>query len=198
MPDEDLLEDVGTRFTMRCENILAVEEAKGGTVRCPRCGRDGRETVIRSNMVEREEEVIECPECGWKTTWGAYRRRFTRRQLNIGAAEEVLRDFLARWKQAKTAGEKMIAVDQVIHEFHVYLMRSRATGERKTVPARAVAVNLIDGKLTDVVAFLETLAGGRNLPELRDSLTAWQERIKASRNHVWKGWKIAGKAPREK
>jgi hypothetical protein len=46
--DEALLDDVGTRFAMRCESILAVAEAKRGIVRCPRCDRKGRTACPRS------------------------------------------------------------------------------------------------------------------------------------------------------
>jgi hypothetical protein len=193
--DEALLDDVGTRFAMRCESILAVANAKRGIVRCPPCDRDGRDSVIRRDGEGAAEEPLRCPACGWATTWGAYRRKFVHRQLSEGAAESVFREFLGRWKRARTPSEKMIAIDQVIHEFHAFLMRHKATGESARVPTRAVAVNLIEGRLSDVVVFLEEIAAGpHGMQELGRSARKWREEIAVTRAHVWKDWKLAKKA----
>ena len=98
--DEALLDDVGTRLALRCESILAIAEAKRGTVRCPRCAADGRESVIRHDGEGADDEPLRCPDCGWGTTWGAFRKTWMRRQLNEGGAESIFREYLARWKAA--------------------------------------------------------------------------------------------------
>ncbi|MEK7475339.1 MAG: GNAT family N-acetyltransferase [Candidatus Coatesbacteria bacterium] len=192
--DEALLDDVGTRFAMRCESILAVAEANRGIVRCPRCDRESRESVIHRDGEGAEEEPLRCPACGWTTTWGAYRRTWTRRQLSQGAAESAFRGFLARWKAAKMPAQKMIAVDQVIHAFHAFLMRHKQTGERRTMPTRAVAVNLIEGRLADVIEFLDGIAGtDRKSPDLERTAADWRARIAVNRTIEWGRWKMADK-----
>lgn len=191
--DEALLDDVGTRFALRCESILTVAEATGGRIACPRCALAGTRTaVIRAS--QDGDERLRCETCGWATTWGAYYRRCMHRQLSQGAAESVFRDFLAAWRAAKTAERKMIAVDQVIHAFHAYLMQHRRTGEQRRNPTRAVAVNLIEGKLHEVVTMLEELAGhAPRLPELSAGLTEWRSHMRASREHVWRDWRLVRK-----
>lgn len=124
-------------------------------------------------MIDRvshdDGEVLRCPGCGWSTTWGAYRRRCTRRQLNEGGAG---------------------------HEFHDYLVRRHRTGETASIHGRSVAVHLIEGKLGDVIAFLEELAGtAPRMRELATTSATWRERLKeAWKGDEWKEWKIVGPA----
>ncbi len=195
--DEALLEDVGIRFCLRCESILAVAEATGGRIACPRCAAAGTRTVVLRVSMDDGEEPLRCAACGWATTWSAYYRRCMHRQLSQGGAKSVFREFLARWRAAKSPAEKMIAVDQVIHAFHAYLMEHRRTGERGRQPTRSVAVNLIEGKLNEVVAFLEELAGhAPRHPELSASLAVWRDRARSSQEHVWRDWRIVRKSLR--
>jgi len=194
--DEALLDDVGTRFAMRCEAVVTVAEAKKGRVACPRCVASGAKTVILRTSGD-EEELLRCPACGWAATWGAYYSRCRRRQLNEGGAGYVFRGFLAMWSVAKTPAEKMIAVDQLIHEFHVYLMRNRRTGKTEDKHCRSVAVHLIEGHLAEVVAFLEDIAGhAPRMPELAEAADAWRSNIKEGealyRDGEWKEWRMLG------
>jgi hypothetical protein len=194
--DEALLDDVGTRFAMRCEAVLSVAEAKKGRVACPRCAASGHATVI-IRISGGEDELLRCPACGWAATWGAYYSRCRRRQLNEGGAGYAFRSYLSRWAAAKTPAGKMIAVDQLIHEFHVYLMRNRRTGKTEDKHCRSVAVHLIEGKLAEVVAFLEELAGHKpRMPELSDAATTWRSNIREGealyRDGEWKEWRMLG------
>ncbi len=192
--DEALLDDVGTRFAMRCEAILTVAEAKSGRVACPRCAAAGTRTVIL-RVSGGDDELLSCPACGWAATWGAYYRRCRRRQLNEGGAGYAFRRFLSAWSAAKTPAEKMIAVDQLIHEFHVYLMRNRRTGKTEDKHCRSVAVHLIEGKLAEVVAFLEELAGHTpGMPELAKAADDWRANVREGddlyRDGEWKQWRM--------
>jgi len=192
--DEALLDDVGTRFAMRCEAVVTVAEAKRGRVACPRCRAAGAATVIVRES-GKDDELLRCPACGWAATWGAYYRRCRRRQLNEGGAGYAFRGFLSRWPAAKTPAGKMLAVDQLIHEFHVYLMRNRRTGESGDRHCRSVAVHLIEGNLKEVLAFLEELAGHTpRMWELAESVTSWranvQEGERLHREGGWREWRI--------
>jgi predicted RNA-binding Zn-ribbon protein involved in translation (DUF1610 family) len=195
--DTELLEDVGLQLCMRCEAILTVTEAKAGRVACPACARSGVNTIIsRNKRLNPREERIACPKCDWKTTWSEYKRSFLRKQMNDGGAGPEFRSFVERYKTARTPTEKMLAVDQVIHSFHVYLLENIQTSERKLVPCRAACVNLIEGKLTDVVEFLDNLAyGSSSNPKLKETRDSWRESLhsKGYAEGFWKIWRFPGK-----
>jgi len=190
--DEDLLEDVGSAVAARCRSILDVSEARHGRIRCPKCVAAGRETIIAWKGNEGAAGVIRCPVCSWESTWMAYRKTFRRKQLHEGAAGRAFREYLAAWDKAKTRAAKMLSVDRVIHEFHAYLFRNVKTGEERVKPSRAACVNLIEGRLTDVVAFLDALAAGDTAGgKARET---WRSAVSENRE-AWKDWRIAGKAP---
>lgn len=170
--DEALLEDVGISLYLRCQAIFDVDAAKRGRVRCPRCKRQGRESIVpRQYARDRVTEAIACACCGWRTTWGAYAKTFQRKQLNLGGARPAFEHFVAHYPLASGAHAKMLLVDRLIHEFH-YSLR-----ERPDVPTRAVAVNLIEGKLTDVVAFLDRLTYGDRVPESKRTQDTWRREL---------------------
>ena len=176
--DEDLLDDVGSAIAMRCRSILTVSEARRGRLACPECAPQGREVVTA-----RFGNSFACPECSWHTTWDSFQRSFRRRQLHEGAAGPAFRRFLDEWGKARTAGARMLAVDGVIHAFHSYLMRDLSTGEERMKPTRPACCNLIQGKMGDIVPFLEKLAG-------HDTHGEWRKAVGEMRG-TWSDWRIA-------
>jgi hypothetical protein len=69
----------------------------------------------------------------------------------------------------------MLLIDRLIHEFHYALNHPRYEPGQ---PTRAVCVNLIKGKLTDVVAFLDELTYGDGAaPEMLAARDAWRENL---------------------
>jgi len=156
--DEALLDDVGMSFYVRCQSILTVGQAQKGKVRCPRCDESGRETTIRRNS-QAKEEVLTCPHCDWHVTWEEYHRTYRGKQLSEGGAGAYLRAFMTRYQAARSPKQRMLAIDRLIHEFHYNTLE----GLRK--PTRAVGVNLIEGRLTDVVSFLNRLTYGDGTDE---------------------------------
>ena len=152
--DEELLDEVGTTLLLRCEDILTIAgaRARGGSLPCPRCRRRGQRTAIPRRTGSRDER-IRCDRCGWQVTWADYLRSFKRRQLHLGGAGSAFRRYVRDYPAARSAREKMLAVDRLIHEFH-YSLR-----DRPDLPTRACGVNLISGRLTDVVQFLNELSG---------------------------------------
>ena len=170
--DTELLDEVGITLYLRCEAILDIDRAKEqGLVRCPRCQRLGRETLFRRERGSREnpDPILTCPKCGWALAWRDYEATFRRKQLNLGGAGEFFRAFVANYPHLTTARDKMLAVDRLIHAFH-YSLRADPT-----LPTRPAAVNLIDGRLTDIVPFLDELSGSSNSPALRATRRAWEE-----------------------
>ena len=150
MLDEALLDDVGISLYLRCQSVLTVGQAQKGKVQCPRCSNSGRKTIIQRRS-SRKEEIISCSQCPWSVTWGDYLKTYQGKQLSEGGAGEYLRAFVNRYKRAQTRKQKMLAIDRVIHEFHYNTVANLRQ------PTRAACVNLIEGKLMDVVAFLNAL-----------------------------------------
>ncbi len=175
--DEELLDDVGACLFQRCQSILEVDAAKHGRVRCPRCAKAGRETVIpREFEISAYEAILTCPACGWQIAWQDYLRAFKRRQLNLGGAGDAFLAFVRGWPAARSPAQKMIAVDRLIHAFH-YSMK-----QFPDLPSRPAALNLINGKLEDVIRFLDGLSyGPGSTPAVTAVRDGWQENLDAYR-----------------
>jgi len=168
--DEDLINDVGMMLYLRCRDILIIHRAQTSReVTCPRCERAGRSSLIpRRNA---REELLRCPACGWQMTWHAYHRTFQRRQLNPGGAVTYFQTYVSRYERARTPQEKMLAIDQVIHEFH-YSLR-----DHPDRPTRPAGVNLVVGQLQDVAVFLNDLSGLPLSEPLRKTHAEWRAKL---------------------
>ena len=125
--------------------------------------------AIRSG---EEDHMINCPVCGWQISYRDYARTFKRRQLNSGGAMSAFTAYLAHWPAARTPEQKMIAVDRLIHAFH-YSLR-----DTPDLPSRPAALNLIKGRLEDVIRFLNELSYGTDSSPDRDrTRQAWQHTL---------------------
>jgi hypothetical protein len=163
--DEELLDEVGFTLLERCSDILKVASAQNGRVHCARCERNGRTTLIERPPTtgDPRDALLSCPVCGWQITWGDYHLSFKRKQLNPGGATAAFEAFVETFPRARTPQAKMAAIDRLIHEFH-YSYQSMPD-----LPTRPAGVNLIEGKLEDVIAFLDELTFGDN--------TSWKENL---------------------
>ena len=172
--DEELLDEVGITLYLRCISILQVEDARRGRVHCPRCYRDGRET-ISVRQTGKLGEMLRCPVCGWTLTFGEYASAYKRRQLSMGGAGDAFCSYVAAYPGARTPREKMLLVDALIHAFH-YALR-----KEPDLPTRAACVNLIKGRLREVERLLDDLAYGEGTrPEVLATRQHWyaeRERI---------------------
>ena len=121
----------------------------------------------------RKEEVLRC-KCGWELAWGDYFKTIRHKQLS--GAEPVLdqfRSFLQAFPAARTPQEKTIVIDRLIHGFHWYY--------KTNAPTRPVAINLIEGRLSEVVAFLDDLScGDKSTAEVAENYAQWDKRIEAN------------------
>ena len=183
MLDTDLVDDVGITLLLRCKAILEVAEAREGRVRCPRCARKRRESVIARARDTRDtrDELLTCPTCGWQITWGEYVRSFKRRQLNSGGAAEAFAGYVERYGSARTPQAKMLAIDRLIHEFHFSFQ------DKPWLPTRSVGPNLIQGKLGDILTFLDELTYGPDAAqEMREQREAWQRNLETNQRY-WLG-----------
>ena len=173
--DEFLIDDVGCALMLRCESFIAANEAGNGRVQCPNCNR----IVLHS---ARKDEILEC-DCGWTCPWKEYFKTIQGAQLS--GAEPVLRlfrIFLKTFPSAKSPQEKMLAIDRLLHGFHGFYKNTSYDEDPDGKPMRPVAVNLIEGRLREVVAFLDQLTYSRN--STSGTLTnrlQWREKIKVNR-----------------
>jgi len=181
MLDAELVDDVGITLLLRCKAILEVAEAKRGRVRCPRCARQRKETVIRRVRAKQDprDEVITCPECGWQVTWGEYAATYKRKQLNVGGAEGAFAAYVQGYEAARTPKARMLAIDRLIHEFHFSLR------DKPWLPTRSVGPNLIQGKLTDILQFLDELTYGPDAAqEMWEHRADWLRNLETNWRHV--------------
>ncbi|MCL2639533.1 MAG: hypothetical protein FWD53_01680 [Phycisphaerales bacterium] len=166
---EELLDDIGTALYIRCSDIMYLRDARegtGGGWRClpcesspdatgpgPRMKTTGRRDP---HFTGHGDELFACPICGWEFSFGAMRTTFRNKQLHSGGAVDAFEGFVKAWPAAVgDVHAKMRAVDMLIHSFH-YSLRSEPD-----LPIRAAGVNLIEGRLKDVLAFLDALSSGR-------------------------------------
>ena len=142
--DEALIDEVGIGLLARCESILLATEAWGGRAACPAC-------EAKIPHTGGKDEILACAACGWQGAWHAYQATYRRAQLVAGSMEPYVRAFVDRYPRARTPGEKMVLIDTLLHRYH---------GELTHTPCRPGALNLIEGRLDDVVAFLDGLSRG--------------------------------------
>ena len=118
---------------------------------------------------------------GWAASWADYSSSYRRRQLNPGGAVDYFHAFVDAYPRCRTARDKMVAVDQLIHSFH-YSLRADPT-----LPTRPAAVNLIEGRLTDIVPFLDALSQGVSALALADPERAATRRRWQAEMARWTG-----------
>ncbi len=146
--NEEVLDEVGMYLYLRCRSIIFVSDAVRGRIHCPVCSERGDSTIISRESTKAEQE-IRCQICGWVCSWGEYKKTYHRKQLFEGAAKEFFRAFYRDYPNARTAREKMIKIDRLIHEFHYNIVKK---SER---PTRPTCANLVQGKnMKEVIAFL--------------------------------------------
>jgi predicted RNA-binding Zn-ribbon protein involved in translation (DUF1610 family) len=161
--DEELIDEVGYALYARCQSILAVTEAHHGKVGCPQCG-----SVILREDRDHEDSIIRCAACGWQIPWVDYHRSYQGKQLYGANAVGIFHRFYERFPALDSASEKMLAIDQLLHEFH--------TGLKEY--GRPVAANLLEGKLKEVIKFLDDRTySSKSSDGLAVSQSGWRERL---------------------
>lgn len=166
--DDELLDEVGYALYSRCQSFITACQATLGEVSCPVCN-----TLISHDW--DKATLLICPKCDWQLTWGEYFATIQHKQLS--GAEPVLklfREYVDKFPQANSAREKMFRIDQLLHGFHWHV---------KYGPTRPVAINLIEGRLCDVISFLDELSyGPGSTPGTTQKHEEWVERSQNARN----------------
>ena len=157
--DEQLIDEVGYAMYARCESIRVATEAHSGRPACPRC---------RSVMEQRwrKDEALIC-ECGWQATWGEYLKSYQGKQLHGGGAFPAFQEFLERWPKARAHRDKLLLIDRLLHACH---------GSARFGATRPAAVNLIEGRMPQVLELLDELAySDLSTPGTAHTRAVWKE-----------------------
>lgn len=161
--DENLLDDVACALLVRCESIITVTRAcMEGLLSCPACGKD----------IQLAEDAFSCS-CGFHATKAHFCTSYKGKQLFGANALPIFLRFTRTYPMCRDYEKKMIAVDILIHAFHIlhsakigYNEADIGNGARL---GRPTAANLIEGKLSEVVPFLDKLSA---------STDSWREVMK--------------------
>ena len=184
--DAELLEDAAVTLYLRCKDIVAVESARNGKVRCPFCyGGKLDEVYIDVSRDENGKllDAIRCHKCTREFSYAEYRQCYKREQLNMGGAGAAFTRYIKEYEMPAPPERRMLQVDRLIHEYH-YSLKSNPEQ-----PTRSVGPNLLAGNLTTVMKFLNDLSGmtGGNADMLATS-GKWHEEKKKF-NKMW-NWDI--------
>jgi uncharacterized CHY-type Zn-finger protein len=132
--------------------------AKSG-IRCYSChSKDGIETYIPydgSFHKGMAEVTIICPVCGFSFTNTEFYRSVKDKQLNSGGAVPAFEHFVKYYPVEKDMKKKMLLIDRLINSYHWHLIKN--TTEKHAT--RSVVPNLIEGKSSEALAFLNELSG---------------------------------------
>jgi hypothetical protein len=161
--DEELIDKVGHRLYERCRDCVIVGDAQvGRRYVCPTCGGEA------ACSGAGDARVLRCSPCRWTCTWPEFHRSW--RHHELAGPSDLHEEFIASWGRARSAREKMLAIDRIIHRWH----REEGSDDPRGV-GRPLGVNLIEGNRKQVIGFLERLSAG----EQHDRWSTVHERVKA-------------------
>jgi hypothetical protein len=167
--DDELIEKVGQRFYERCRDcIVVVDAAVGRRFACPAC----RSELDVSGAGDDRE--LSCACCGWASSWRDFHASWRHKEL--AGPPSIHEEFIASWRRARNAREKMLAIDRAIHRWH----REEGAEDARGI-GRPLGVNLIEGSRKQVIAFLDRLSSGPT----HDRWVTVHEEVKA-RRRAWK------------
>ena len=120
----------------------------------------------------KPNELLRCPLCAWQVQWRVYQLAANRTsgQLTGGRAYPAFLEYLHGYPACRTAKEKILEIDKLIHQFHGCLR-----GEMHEPKGdRTACVNLLEGTATDILQALDTLAyAEHSTPGLLETRCWW-------------------------
>lgn len=159
--DDQLVDEVGYALLVRCESMLDVALKYQRKARCAGC----RKLV---EVADPEDEMIVCGACGWRCSWAAYHKTIKYKKLHAGGMKPFLEEFVHKFPKAKTSGEKMVLIDTLIHKYH---------WETSSGGGKSGAGGLIEGKIKDIMPFLDKLSYGDHLPaDVQTTRMEWRRK----------------------
>jgi hypothetical protein len=166
--DDELIDDVGFSLLARCESVLAVTRTgEGRGALCPSC-----DSLVPG--VPWRDEYLECQSCGWRCPTQAYKKTYKYKHLFAGGMKPFLEEFVREFSRARNHSDRFLLIDTLIHRYHWQFVGK---------PSRPGACCLIEGKLKDIMPFLDALSYGENVPE--DVETTREEWRRVWRTSRW-------------
>ena len=161
--DEELIDEVANAFYDRCSDLIRIAERRFA---CPVC----REEL---SYPHRWDTDLVCEKCGWHKDWKSFHSTFKGKQLSVNVdLTDVTRKFVDDLPKCTTPQSKMILIDAIIHACHAWVQNG------VTYYGRPLAINFIDGKMNQVVSFLENLPNGPDtLPEMTEQVMEWRKKV---------------------
>lgn len=144
--NKELLEEVGISLYLRAESIISVNQIhSSGICRCPVC----------SKMVKVSCDKQYICHCGWTIDALELHQTYKGKQLVGADLVDLAKNFISDWNNSlRDSAKQMMAIDYLIHRFH-WEMTNR--------PTRPVAVNFIEGSMTDIKRLILNLAYSDNI-----------------------------------
>lgn len=174
--DEELIDDVGYALYSRCTSMLQVSQAIRGNPPCPNCGAPAQ-------LDSEPDPFARCVSCGWACPWGLYQKTYQHKGLFAGGLEPFIQDFVRAFPAARSHRERMVLIDSLIHRFH--------WESEGVTDGRPGATSLIEGKMKDIMAFLDRLSYGDHIPpEIEHTRAEWRRKW---RENAWSNSK--GQSP---
>lgn len=164
--DEELIDEVGIGLLVRIEHIFRAKDANSGIASCPIC---------RSEITHDFDPafLLRCESCNWELPWAEYQKSFKGKHLMASGMTAFLKEYVEKYRVARSPQEKMILIDTLIHRYH-WELEGGLTGPG--------ARDLIGGKPSEVIDFLNQLSyGTKSNPEILATRQEWLDKVRASR-----------------
>ncbi len=166
--DDDLVDEVGFCLYSRCISLLEVTSAIRGNPLCPKCGASAQIDIT-------PDPFVRCTGCDWICPWVDYQKTYQRKGLFAGGLEPFVKDFVQKFPATRAYAERMVLIDSLIHRFH---WESEGVDD-----GRPGATSLIEGKMKDIMAFLDQLTYGEKTPlEIEQTREEWRRKW---RENAW-------------
>ena len=166
--DEELINEVGIGLLVRIESIFQARDANNGLARCPHCQRG-----LEHNF--DKEFLLRCESCNWELTWAEYQKSFRGKHLIASGMTAFLKEYVQKYRVARSVQEKMILIDTLIHRYH---------WELEGGLTRPGATDLIGGRQHEIIDFLNKLSyGEKSSPEILANRAEWIQKVKKSQQH---------------
>jgi hypothetical protein len=173
MLDEELLNDVGYGFYVCCQELLELGQAVRGRIKCRNCGAIIVRQTVDGKFSRDPAELLTCDACSWQITCGDYHKSLLRIEPGSPelSAEECLAEvFVQKWPLARSPRQKLLLIDELIHEFH---MHYRAVGS-------PLGWSVVRATGRQLIELLEDLAYGPGSTQgLEKTRKTWIARLKA-------------------
>lgn len=164
--DEVPIDDVGIGLLVRIEHIFRARNANSGLASCPLCQREISHDFDPAFL-------LRCESCNWELVWAEYQKSLQGKHLIASGMTAFLKEYVEKYRVARSPQEKLILIDTLIHRYH-WELEGGLTGPG--------ARDLIGGKPNEVIDFLNQLSyGTSSSPEILATRQEWLDKVRKSR-----------------